>query len=160
MRDAGDLDGALGLLAGVETGALDELERARVDPPASARSRWSNGAAPTPAGFFWVRRVRLQPVDPDLARETYLEALGGVLTSDVQVIGGVQAVAAAAQSAPPGTGPPRCVDVLLDAFAARLTDGYTAAAPILRTSSRARGGRRPSLRRRCRSVAVIVERPG
>ena len=129
MRDAGDLDGALGLLAGVETGALDELERARVTL-LQAQIALEQRRGADAGRLFLGAAIRLQPVDPDLARDTYLEALGGVLTSDIQVIGGVQAVAAAAQSAPPGTGPPRCVDVLLDAFAARLTDGYTAAAPI------------------------------
>ena len=127
-RDAGDLDGALGLLAGVETGALDELERAKVTLlEAQIAQEQRRGAD---AGrLFLSAATRLQPVDLDLARDTYLETLGGALTGDVQVVDGVQAVAAAARSAPRGTGPPRCVDVLLDAFAARLTDGYTAAAP-------------------------------
>src|SRR5262249_18602806 len=40
-------------------------------------------------------------------------------------------VAALAGAAPPGRAPPRMVDVLLDAFAIRLTDGYAAAAPTL-----------------------------
>jgi DNA-binding CsgD family transcriptional regulator len=128
-RDAGDLDGALGLLAAVETGALDELERARVTL-LEAQIALEQRRGADAGGLFLSAATRLRPVDPDLARDTYLEALGGALTRDVQVIGGVQAVAAAARSAPPSTGPPRCVDVLLDAFAVRLTDGYTAAAPI------------------------------
>ncbi|HWJ50858.1 MAG TPA: LuxR C-terminal-related transcriptional regulator, partial [Solirubrobacteraceae bacterium] len=65
------------------------------------------------------------------ARETYLEALAGAMSSDVEVVGGAAAVAAAARAAPTGTVPPRPVDVLLDAFAIRLTDGYAAAAPTL-----------------------------
>ena len=39
--------------------------------------------------------------------------------------------AEAARAAPPGPDPPRAVDVLLDAFALRLTKGYAAAAPTL-----------------------------
>ena len=39
--------------------------------------------------------------------------------------------AEAARAAPPGPDPPRAVDVLLDAFALRLTQGYAAAAPTL-----------------------------
>jgi DNA-binding CsgD family transcriptional regulator len=74
---------------------------------------------------------RLEPLDPELARETYLEALAGVMSSDIEVVGGAPAVAQAARAAPTGTAPPRTVDVLLDAFAIRLTEGYTAAAPIL-----------------------------
>jgi DNA-binding CsgD family transcriptional regulator len=40
-------------------------------------------------------------------------------------------VAAAARAAPHGPEPPRAVDVLLDAFAIRVTEGYAAAAPTL-----------------------------
>jgi ATP/maltotriose-dependent transcriptional regulator MalT len=39
--------------------------------------------------------------------------------------------AEAARAAPPGPDPPRVVDVVLDAFALRLTEGYAAAAPTL-----------------------------
>ena len=81
--------------------------------------------------LFLSAASRLEPLDPELARETYLEALGGAMASDVEVVGGAPAVAAAARAAPPGTVPPRMVDVLLDAFAIRLTDGYAAAAPTL-----------------------------
>jgi len=66
-----------------------------------------------------------------LARETYLEALSGAMARDIEVEGGASAVAAAARAAPRGTVPPRMVDLLLDAFAVRLTDGYAAAAPTL-----------------------------
>jgi DNA-binding CsgD family transcriptional regulator len=45
--------------------------------------------------------------------------------------GGVRAAAEAARAAPPGPDPPRAVDVLLDGFALRLTQGYAAAAPTL-----------------------------
>ena len=45
--------------------------------------------------------------------------------------GGVREAAEAARAAPPGPDPPRPVDVLLDAFALRLTEGYAAAAAAL-----------------------------
>jgi DNA-binding CsgD family transcriptional regulator len=53
------------------------------------------------------------------------------MANDVEVVGGAPAVAEAARAAPAATAPPRTVDVLLDAFAIRLTDGYAAAAPTL-----------------------------
>ena len=81
--------------------------------------------------LFLSAASRLEQLDPGLARETYLEALAGAMASDVDVAGGAAAVAAAARAAPPGTAPPRAVDVVLDAFATRLTDGYAAAAPTL-----------------------------
>ena len=129
-RDAGDLEAALGLLADVEAGVLDELGRARVDLLRAqiALEQRRGGDA---GRLFLSAASRLEPLDPELARETYLEALGGAMASDVEVVGGAPAVAAAARAAPPGTVPPRTVDVLLDAFAIRLTDGYAAAAPTL-----------------------------
>jgi DNA-binding CsgD family transcriptional regulator len=127
-RDAGDLEAALGLLVGVEAGVLDELVRARVDllrAQIAMEQRRSGDAG----RLFLSAASRLEPLDPELSRETYLEALGGAVASDLEVVGGAPAVAAAARTAPPGTVPPRRVDVLLDAFAIRLTDGYAAAAP-------------------------------
>jgi DNA-binding CsgD family transcriptional regulator len=129
-RDAGDLEAALGLLVGVEAGALDELGRARVDLLRGqiALEQRRGGDA---GRLFLSAARRLEPLDPELARETYLEALAGAMSSDVEVVGGARAVAEAARAAPTGTAPPRTVDVLLDAFAIRLTDGYAAAAPTL-----------------------------
>jgi DNA-binding CsgD family transcriptional regulator len=129
-RDAGDLEAALGLLVGVEADVLDELGRARVELLRAqiALEQRRGGEA---GRLFLSAARRLEPLDPELARETYLEALAGAMSSDVEVVGGAPAVAAAARAAPAGTAPPRTVDVLLDAFAIRLTDGYAAAAPTL-----------------------------
>ena len=103
-RDAGDLEAALGLLADVEAGVLDELGRARVDLLRAqiALEQRRGGDA---GRLFLSAASRLEPLDPELARETYLEALGGAMASDVEVAGGAPAVAAAARAAPPGTAP-------------------------------------------------------
>ena len=127
-RDAGDLEAALELLAGIEDGVLDELGRARVDLLRAQIALEQRRAADAGRLFLSVAS-RLEPLDPGLARETYLEALGGAMASDAEVAGGAAAVAAASRTAPPGAAPPRTVDVLLDAFAIRLTDGFAAAAP-------------------------------
>ena len=86
-RDAGDLEPALGLLVDVEAGVLDDLGRARVDllraQIALAQRRGGD------AGRLFMRAAsRFEPLDPGLARETYLEALGGAMASDVEVVGG------------------------------------------------------------------------
>ena len=130
MRDAGDLEAALGLVMGIEDGALDELGRARVDL-LQAHIALEQRRGRDAGRLFLNAARRLEPLDPELARETYLEALGGAMASDVEVAGGAPAVAAAARAAPPAPVPPRTDDVLLDAFAIRLTDGYVAAAPTL-----------------------------
>jgi DNA-binding CsgD family transcriptional regulator len=132
-RDAGAPETALGLLAGLEASLLDELGRARVEVlRGQIASEQRRGGE---AGRLLLSAARLlEPLDPELARETYLEALAGAMSSDVEVVGGATAVAQVAQAAraaPTGTAPPRTVDVLLDAFAIRLTDGYAAAAPAL-----------------------------
>jgi hypothetical protein len=54
-----------------------------------------------------------------------------VWAGDLGNPGGVREAAKAARAAPPWPGPPRAVDVLLDALALRLTEGYAAAAPAL-----------------------------
>jgi DNA-binding CsgD family transcriptional regulator len=130
MRDAGDLDAALGLLADVEAGALGELGSARADL-LRAQIALAQRRGRDAGNLFLSAASRLERLDPALARETYLAALGGAMTNDVQVAGGAPAVAAAARAGPPAAVPPRTVDVLLDAFAIRLTDGYAAAAPAL-----------------------------
>jgi DNA-binding CsgD family transcriptional regulator len=132
-RDAGALGAALALLASVEAGLLDEFGRARVELlRAQIALEQRRGEE---AGRLFLSAARcLEPLDPELARETYLEALAGAMSSDVEVVGGAPAVAQDARAAPTGSAPPRTVDALLDAFAIRLTEGYAAAAPTLARS--------------------------
>jgi DNA-binding CsgD family transcriptional regulator len=129
-RDAGALEAALELLASVEDGLLDELGRARVELLRGqiALEQRRGGDA---GRLLLSAARRLEPLDRNLARETYLEALAGAMASDIEVVGGASAVAESARAAPPGTAPPRTVDVLLDALAIRVAEGFAAAAPTL-----------------------------
>jgi DNA-binding CsgD family transcriptional regulator len=129
-RDSGALDAALALLAEVEAGPLDELGRARAEllrgQIALEQQRGGD------AGRLLARAAkRLEPLDPELAREAYLEALGGAMVGDLEVPGGARAVAEAVRAAPSSPASPRAADLLLDGFATRVTDGYAAAAPAL-----------------------------
>jgi DNA-binding CsgD family transcriptional regulator len=128
-RDAGDLDDALGLVAGVDLGVLDELDCGRVRL-LEARIALEQRRAVDAGRLFLGAATRLQKIHPVLARDAFLEALGGVLTNDVAVDGGALVVAAAARAAPPPPGDPGCVEILLHAYANRLIDGYAAAAPL------------------------------
>jgi DNA-binding CsgD family transcriptional regulator len=128
-HDAGDPEAALGLLAGVEEGVLGDLGRARVELLHAKIALEQRRGADAGRLFLSAAR-RLEPLDAALARETYLEALGGAMANDVQVAGGAPAVAAAVRAAP-GNVPQRALDAVLDAFATRLTDGYAAAVPGL-----------------------------
>jgi DNA-binding CsgD family transcriptional regulator len=128
---AGALDAALGLLVAVEAGPSDPLRAAEVEhlrgQIATQQRRSSDGAR-----LLLSAARRLERLDAALARETYLEALAAaVWAGDLGLPGGVRAVAEAARAAPPAPDPPRVADVLRDALALRLTEGYAAAAPAL-----------------------------
>ena len=129
-RDAGALDDALGLLVAVEAGPLDGLRAAEVEHLRGqiALHQWRAGDA---ARLLLSAARRLEPLDVGLARATHLEALGAAMVGDLNHPVGVREAAAAARAAPPGPEAPRVVDLLLDAFAIRLTEGYAAAAPTL-----------------------------
>jgi DNA-binding CsgD family transcriptional regulator len=130
-RDVGALDAALGLLVGVEAGPPDGARTAEVEYLRGQIALMQRRG--TDAARLILRAARrLDALDADLARETYLEALGTAMwAGDLDDTGSVLEAAKATRAAAPGPEPPRVVDVLLDAFALRLTEGYTAAAPAL-----------------------------
>ncbi|MEA2272096.1 MAG: hypothetical protein QOI98_804, partial [Solirubrobacteraceae bacterium] len=74
---------------------------------------------------------RLEPLDADLARETYVDALRAASVAG-RLGGGMLAAAEAAGNAPPRSGPPRAIDLLLDGLAVRFTDGYAASSAALK----------------------------
>ena len=129
--EAGALGSALGLLATAQAGPLSERQRAQIDllrahiTFASGRSR---GVPP----LLLAAARRFGQVDPALARETYLEALVAAYFAGRLVGGGVMETAKAARAAPPSPQPPRASDLLLDGAVVLVTDGYAAAAPVLR----------------------------
>jgi DNA-binding CsgD family transcriptional regulator len=128
---AGALDAALGLLVAVEAGPPDPLRTAEVErlrgQIAGQQRRSGDGAR-----LLLSAARRLEQLDAALARETYLEALAvAVWADDLGLPGGVRAAAEAARAAPPAPEPPRVADILLDALALRLTEGYAAAAPTM-----------------------------
>jgi DNA-binding CsgD family transcriptional regulator len=131
-RDAGALDVALQLLEAVEAGPDDALRTAEVEhlrgQIALDQRRGSDAAR-----LLLSAARRFEPLNPGLARETYLEALWetAMSASDPENVRGVRKAAEAARAAPPGPDPPRVVDVMLDALAFRFTQGHAAAAPAL-----------------------------
>jgi DNA-binding CsgD family transcriptional regulator len=131
-REAGAPDAALGLLSAAAAGPLDELQAAQAEYLGGqiADDQRRSGDA---ARLLLSAARRLGPLDAGLARETYLEALtAAIYVGDPFLPGGVPEAAEAARTAPPAPEPPRPVDVILDAFALLLTEGYAAAAPALR----------------------------
>jgi DNA-binding CsgD family transcriptional regulator len=133
-RDAGALDAALALLVAAEAGPLDALSAVEVEHLRGQITLVQRRGSDATRLLLSAAR-RLEPLNASLARETHLEALGtAVWASDLDNPGILQAAAEAARAAPSGPEPPRAVDVLLDAVALRLTEGFAAAAPTLTRS--------------------------
>ncbi|HEX6460326.1 MAG TPA: AAA family ATPase [Thermoleophilaceae bacterium] len=132
--EAAASDAALELLATAELAPLDELQRARLERMraqiAFNRARGRNA----PALLLDAAR-RLEPLDIELARETYLEAMAASMFAGR--LGGkpsIREAAEAALAAPSTPRPPRPTDLLLDGLATRLTEGYAAGVLPLRTA--------------------------
>ena len=130
-RDAGALDAALGLLVAVEAGPPDALRTAEVEH-LRGQIGFDQRRGSDASRLLVSAARRLEPLNADSARETHLEALEAAMwVGHPDIPGGVLEAAKAARAAPPGPDPPRVVDLLLDAFARRFTEGYASAAPGL-----------------------------
>jgi len=139
--EAAAIDTAAELLGIAEEGPLGELERARLERLRAQIAFARTGspgipgltAGPHAPALLLDAARRLEPLDVELARETYLDALTTAMWAVSPSGGcGVTAVAEAARDAPPGPQPPRPADVLLDGLVARFTEPYAAAVPALR----------------------------
>jgi DNA-binding NarL/FixJ family response regulator len=128
---AGAFDAALGLLATAEAGAVDELQHARVD---LLRGQVASASAGTEAPAQLLKAAqRLERLDVELARETFLDAWGAALFAGrLARAGDLLDVSRAARSAPRPVHPPYPSDLLLDGLALLISEGRAAAAPTLR----------------------------
>jgi RNA polymerase sigma factor (sigma-70 family) len=140
---AGALDDAASLLATAESSPLSELEQATA---ALLRGQIS---FLTTRGSDSTRQLieaadQLRPLDPELARETYLEALtAAIFAGPLAAPGTSSAEVARAAKAAPRAPVPRGLDLLLDGLVTLLTETYVAAAPILRETHRTFGDEMP-----------------
>jgi DNA-binding CsgD family transcriptional regulator len=124
-------DAASELLGIAEMGPLDEIQRARLErlrvQITFARERGTHAPA-----FLLDAAKRLEPLNVELARETYLQALTASIFAGREGPGSeIMEAAEAARAAPAGPRS-RPVDLLLDALATRFTESYAAALPSLR----------------------------
>jgi DNA-binding CsgD family transcriptional regulator len=128
----GAFDGALELLATAEAGPPDQSRRARTDLLRGLIAFASGLGSDAPPLLLKAAR-QFEPLDPQLARGTYLEAISAAtFAGRLALGGGMREVAEAARAAPPPPGPPRPPDLLLDGLALLATEGYPAAAPVIR----------------------------
>jgi DNA-binding CsgD family transcriptional regulator len=129
---AGAFDATLALLATAEAGPPDEFRRARADLLRGQIAFSSSRGSDAPPLLLKAAR-QFEPLDPRLARETYLDAVAAaIFAGRLALGGGMREVAEAARMAPPPPGPPRGPDLLLDGLALLVTEGYPAGAPVLR----------------------------
>ena len=129
---AGAFDATLGLLATAEAGPPDQLRRARTDLLRGQIAFSSSRGSDAPPLLLKAAR-QFEPLDPRLARETYLDALAAAtFAGRLALGGGMREVAEAARMAPPPPGPTRGPDLLLDGISLVICEGYPAGAPVLR----------------------------
>ena len=130
---AGAFDMARDLLAMAESGPLSDLQQASVDVMRAQLAFITSRGGDAPVLLLKAAR-RLEPIDSDLSRATYLDALlAAIFAGRLASPGGdVLEVARAASAAPPPQRPPRAPDLLLDGTAAGLHVGYAAGVPALR----------------------------
>jgi DNA-binding CsgD family transcriptional regulator len=123
---AGELDSGLEMLATAELCPLVPRQRAWV-----LRLRASllslHGQVSDRAQMFLEAAEAFQAVDVATARDTYCNALGTQMA--IGRLGGERRLhefASAARRSPTGPEPPRTIDLVLDALAIRIADGYEA----------------------------------
>jgi DNA-binding CsgD family transcriptional regulator len=130
-RDAGALDAALRLLPAVESEPPSELRSASAEH-LRGQIAFDQRRGADAARLLLNAARRFEPLDPRLARDTYMEALAAAIwEGGLEGDANMAAAAEAARKAPPAAEAPRGVDLVLDALAVRLTEGYVVAAPLL-----------------------------
>ena len=134
---AGEFDAALGLAATVETGVLDEFQGARLDMLRGSVAFASGRVSDAPPLLLKAAR-RFEPLDVELARQTYLTAWGAAsVAGELAGEGVLLEISRAVQALPPRPGAPRPLDLLLDGLAQLTTDGHAAATPTLQAAAEA-----------------------
>lgn len=132
---AGRFDVATTLLTTAESEPVGELQRAHIDLLRARLAFATSRGGEAPVLLSQAAR-RFEPIDPQLARETYLEgisaaAFAGRLASPG---GDVLDLSRAAMSAPAPRETPRTTDYLLAGMAKNIVEGYPSAVPALRAA--------------------------
>jgi DNA-binding CsgD family transcriptional regulator len=134
-RQAGAFGKALELVAAAETGPLDEFQSARVDW-LRGQIAFASGLGSDAPPLLLKAAKRLEPLNLDLARETYVDAWQAAFFAGYLAgAGDLLEVSRAARVLPPPAHLPRPVDLVLDGFALLVADGPAAAAPVLRQAT-------------------------
>jgi DNA-binding CsgD family transcriptional regulator len=131
---AGSFDAVLQLLVTAETGPLDELQRARVNLLRGNVAFALGTATDAPSSLLQAAR-RLEPLDVELARETYLTAWGAASMAGQGDV--ILEIWAAVRALAPTSGAPGPLELLLEGMAQLTVEGHAAAAPTLQRAAEA-----------------------
>jgi DNA-binding CsgD family transcriptional regulator len=135
-NQAGAPDAALRLLAMAQAGPLDELEQARAQLLHAQITFATTRGSDAPPLLLEAAK-RLEPLDPTLARQTYLEAFAAAFSADRLVRGGDAREVATAVLAGAWEPSSNACDLLLDGLARLMCEGYVAGARALKEALRA-----------------------
>jgi DNA-binding CsgD family transcriptional regulator len=134
---AGAFDAALGLANTAERTSANDLQRARVDL-VRGHVAFASGHGRDAPPLLLAAAKHLEPLAPELARETYLDAWGAALFAGSLAEGGdLLEVSQAAKQIAPLTRAARPADLLLAGIATLVTDGHDVAAATLREAGKA-----------------------
>ena len=102
------------------------------------RAAFAAGRGRDAPGLLLEAARRLEPIDMELARESYLTAFGAAVTAGHYAEGNVLLeICRAVRALPAPAGPPRPLDLLLDGLALLITDGRACATPTLQRAAEA-----------------------
>ncbi|MBB6551649.1 ATP-binding protein [Nonomuraea rubra] len=128
---AGSYDRVLELLAMVRAEPLTELQSARADL-LQGNVAFASGLGSEGPPLLLKAARRLEPLDLDLARETYLKAwMAAMFAGDLAIGGSLADVSQAARRLPVSAHPDEA-ELVLDALARVIVEGPAGAAPVMR----------------------------
>jgi DNA-binding CsgD family transcriptional regulator len=130
----GAFDAALALVATAQAEALDGFQSAQADLLCGHVAFASGRFGDAPSLLLEAAR-RLEPFDPQLTRETYLNAWVAASVAGQQLVR--HRISDAIQALPPQPGARRPLDLLLDGLALLANGGHAAATPTLQRAANA-----------------------
>ena len=130
---AGAFEAAVELLDLADAGPLGELDKARISLLRAQLAFILNRGGEAPL-LMLQAAAQFEPIEPRLARQTYLDAFGAATFAGRGAAPGgtVLDVARAASAAPQPTRPAESTDCLLAGLAANFNEGYAAGVPHFR----------------------------
>jgi len=154
---AGAFDSAFDLLAAAEAGATDELVSARADM-LRGQVTFASGMGRDASHLLLTAAKRLEPLDLDLARETYLNAwIAALFAGRLAHSGDLLEVSRAARSLPVAA-EPRTVDLALDGLSLIMTDGHEVDVPDVLLLDEPLSALDPLLRKQVRAELKDLQR--